>query len=173
MNLRSLLIIALVPTLLVGIEQSAYAVTANGTSDNSASVAASCKTPTTATLSFGTYNPILNTALDSTTTINIRCTNNTPITSVALNGGTAGGSISQRKMQLTGATTNKLNYQLYKDTNRSTVWGDGTTGSTYTGLTGAGLNTDVTITVYGRIPAGQQTAKPGSYSDSITVTVTY
>jgi hypothetical protein len=149
---------------------SAAAAAAPATSDNTANVSATCQTPTTATLSFGNFNPLLGTALNSTTTIKIRCTNTTPITSIALSSGS--GTVAARTMQMTGATSNKLNYQLYQDSTRFTVWGTTGTGL-MTGVTGAGLNTDVTLTVYGQILANQQTAKPGSYSDSITVTVTY
>ena len=138
---------------------------------NSATVAASCSSPTTAELAFGNYNPLQNTTVDATTTIAIRCTNTTSITSVALSAGSS-TNVSARQMQMKGATSNTLNYQLYQDFSRSTVWGTSGT-ALYTGLSGAGLDTDVSITVYGRIPAGQQTAKPGSYSDTITVTVTY
>lgn len=150
----------------------AQAKTITDLASNTATVSASCSTPTTATLSFGTYSPLANTTVDGTTTISVKCTNTTPISSVALSKGY--GAINARTMQLSTDPTKTLSYGLYLDSNRSTLWGDGTfSTSMKTGLTGAGLATDVSMTVYGRIFSGQQTAKPGSYSDTITVTVTY
>ena len=171
MRNKTLLMFCIAQGLALGTIHTASAATTTSNASNSATVSSTCQSPSTATLSFGNYNPLLNTALDASTTINIRCTNTTSITSVALSAGSS-GSVSQRKMQMTGATSNTLNYQLYKDSSLSTVWGTSGT-ALYTGLSGAGLNTDVAVTVYGRIPAGQQTAKPGDYSDTITVTVTY
>lgn len=151
------------------------AASATATDTNTASVSATCQAPTVTTLAFGNYNPLLNTDLSATTTINIKCTNTTPITSVALNAGTNGGAVNARSMELTGDTTKKLYYDLYKDLAHTQLWGDGTNSTTmYTGKTGAGLNTDVSFVVYGLIPASKNaTAKPGNYSDTITVTVTY
>jgi spore coat protein U-like protein len=69
--------------------------------------------------------------------------------------------------------SNHLEYNLYRDAGYSQIWGNGTGGS-YT------VNDSILIigaknhTVYGRIPLStQRGAMVGSYSDSITVTVTY
>jgi len=71
---------------------------------------------------------------------------------------------------LNGAST--LDFNLYRDSAYSQVWGDGT-GSTYTvAATGSGLLTSNNITVYGSIPVSQD--KPvGTYTSLITVTVSY
>jgi spore coat protein U-like protein len=67
---------------------------------------------------------------------------------------------------------NTLNYNLYRDSARSQVWGDGS-GSTFTVTgTGSGLLTASTLTVYGDIAAAQD-KPPGTYTSTITVTVTY
>ena len=89
-------------------------------------------------------------------------------------------SYAPRKMSDGGA--NRLNYNLYTDVARTTtVWGDGTGGTgTVTALpvqgNGRFLNPNATrtfsLTAYGRIPAGQSVAS-GSYSDMITVTITF
>jgi spore coat protein U-like protein len=86
-------------------------------------------------------------------------------------GTTTGGSITQRLLANSGDT---LQYNLYTDTSRQTLWGDGTTGSTTSG-TGAGYATTQTLTVYGRLPdnSTNQNAPVGTYTDTITVTVTY
>jgi len=125
-----------------------------------AAVIAYC-TVTAATLNFGNYQ--LN-QVDASTTITAKCTNGSVYT-IALNGGNE-NSISARKMSSGG---NKLSYNLYTDSSRLTLWGDGTTGSTVAG-TGTGANQ--TLTVYGRITASQ-TAPLGSYSDTITITISF
>jgi spore coat protein U-like protein len=66
---------------------------------------------------------------------------------------------------------NLLNYAVYTDSARSTVWGDGGAGATAT-IDGTGSGTAQSTTIYGRIPAGQ-TVPAGSYSDTVNVTVTY
>jgi spore coat protein U-like protein len=55
------------------------------------------------------------------------------------------------------------------------VFGDGTGTTVTMPGTGAGLATPTTVTVYGRVldSAANQAIAPGSYSDTITVTVSY
>jgi spore coat protein U-like protein len=65
-----------------------------------------------------------------------------------------------------GAT---VNYTLYSDSGRTTVWGT-TIGTNTVAATGSGAAQS--YTVYGRIPA-QTTPAPGTYNDTVTVTVTY
>ena len=152
------------------------AASATATDTNTASVSATCQAPTVTTLAFVNYNPLLKTEISSTTTINIKCTYATPITSVALDAGSNGGAVNARTMELAGDTTKKLYYGLYKDLAHTQMWGDGTNSTTmYTGAVGAGLNTNVSFVVYGVIYANAQNlaAKPGAYTDTITVTVTY
>ena len=64
---------------------------------------------------------------------------------------------------------NTVNYSLYTDIARSTVWGN--TVGTDT-KSGTGNGSAQTLTVYGQLPAGQYPT-PGSYSDTITATITY
>jgi spore coat protein U-like protein len=59
---------------------------------------------------------------------------------------------------------------MYTDAGRTTVWGDGTTGSAINALTGTGAAQ--AISVFGRIPTGQSPAI-GTYSDTILVTLTF
>ena len=73
--------------------------------------------------------------------------------------------VEPRKMT-SGA--NILNYNLYTNAARTTVRGDGSGGTS----TQATNGTNVTRTVYGRIPA-LQNAFVGSYSDAIIVTIVY
>lgn len=80
-------------------------------------------------------------------------------------------SYAPRKM---AQGANLLNYNLYTTAGRSTVWGDGTAGSSivsdgyWLGL----LTVVRSYAVYGQIPAGQN-VPAGVYSDTTVVTVNY
>jgi spore coat protein U-like protein len=145
-----------------GTATTTFAVTAN--------LQATCSTTATA-LAFPAYTPGAG-AIAQTSTVSVKCTKNSAYT-VALNGGaTTGGSVAQRLMNSGG---NTLQYNLYTAATHATVWGDASgTSVTQTG-TGAGLATANTLTVYGQVPdnAANQSAVPGAYSDTITVTVSY
>jgi spore coat protein U-like protein len=65
-----------------------------------------------------------------------------------------------------GAT---INYSLYTDNGRTTVWGN-TVGTDTVSATGSGASQS--YTVFGRVPA-QTTPAPATYTHTITVTVTY
>ena len=75
---------------------------------------------------------------------------------------------------LSGA--NPLNYNLYFDAAYTQVRGDGTGGSQTGGanftLSNSNKTDSTTSTIYGRAPALQDVAA-GTYSDTITVTITY
>lgn len=59
-----------------------------------------------------------------------------------------------------------LRYNLYVDPGHRIVWGDGTEGTRVHGAASGNAE----VTVYGRISPGQDVS-PGSYSDSLVVTV--
>ena len=122
-------------------------------------------------LGFGTYDPTLPAVLTSTGTIDITCTvtsHSNPL-SIALSAGS--GTYTARTM-MSGAS--KLGYNLYLDAAHTQVWGDGTGGSVLDNTTivrHAGVAA-LTATVYGLLPALQDVA-PGTYTDTITVTVSF
>jgi spore coat protein U-like protein len=66
----------------------------------------------------------------------------------------------------------RLDYNLFLDANRTTIWGDGTGGSSRSGPIMPPLLTQVTVTVYTRIPA-RQNVRVGHYTDSITATINF
>lgn len=105
-------------------------------------------------------------------TITVKCTNQTPYT-VKLNAGSTTGDAFTQRLMANG--TNTLQYNLYTTAAFATVFGDGTGGTGTGSGTGAGVNTATTVTVYGSLPdnATNQAAATGSYSDTISVTVTY
>jgi len=157
---------------LVGLMASgAFAQTAQTSFQVSATVNKNCNV-TANNLTFATpYDGSSGTPNDSTTTIGVRCTKNTPYT-VALDAGTVTGtSFAARKMA--NATPDYMNYNLYTDGTYGTVWGDGTASTATVAGTGAGMGTLQNLTVYGRIPISQN-LEPGTYTEpTIMVTVTY
>ncbi len=125
--------------------------------------AAKC-TVSTSGLSFGSYN-VFSTVDDTITgSIIVNCTNNAAYT-IALSSGS--GTYSSRSMT---SGTHTLSYNLFLDATYLTVWGDGSAGTSI--FNGVGTGANAATTVYGRIPA-RQNAAVGSYSDVLTVTVTY
>lgn len=114
-------------------------------------------------LSFGTYAQAL---LDATTTLSVTCTDTTSYT-VGLNAGTATGATVTNRM-MTGPNGVLLHYSLFSNAGYSTNWGN-TTGSW---VTGTGTGTVQSLTVYGQISAKQNTIS-GTYTDTITATLTY
>jgi spore coat protein U-like protein len=122
-------------------------------------------------IAFGNYNPLANTNSDSTGSVSVTCTGSTSV-SYTIAASAGAGSYSTRQ-QVSGSNT--LNYNVFTDNSRTLVWGDGSSG-THT-IPGTMLATPTGVTqsntVYGRIFSGQQTGSVGSYSDTLTVTVTY
>lgn len=132
-----------------------------------ANVPAQCRVTAT-DLAFGAVDP-LGGDVDQTSSISVRCTKNTTYTVGMDAGVTAGATIAQRKMA-NGPDT--MNYNLYLDAGRSSVWGTAA-GSVAVG-TGTGMGNTLTHTVYGRVPTGQTNLAVGNYQENtITVTVTY
>jgi spore coat protein U-like protein len=117
-------------------------------------------------VNFGVYQPFSAIPVDSNGSITIRCRSFVPY-SIAINSSVI-GSFASRHMSQSGA---QLSYQLYTDAARRTVWGDGTGGSaTVSGFCAGSCNND--HSVYGRIPP-RQSATPGTYTDTITVTIVF
>lgn len=132
---------------------------ASGTLNVTATVLNTCAV-TTSPVSF------VNVGLETTTangSVTVTCTNSDGFT-VALDGGDA-ADISARTLSHDTETAS-FTYQLYTDAGFTTVWGDGTTGST-----NAGTGPSDTLIVYGQTTGTPQVA--GTYSDSVQVTVTF
>lgn len=104
--------------------------------------------------------------VDSTSTITIRCPPNTAFT-VDIDRGLYNNGINRRVYN--AGYNDYINYDVYKDPPRSAVWGTGGARNVggNSGPTGVGL-----LTVYGRVNS-VKTLKSGSYTDTLTVTVTF
>jgi spore coat protein U-like protein len=128
----------------------------------SATVLKDCVVAATA-LAFGNYTGAVNNA---TSTVTVTCTNTTTYT-VGLSAGLAtGATVTTRQMQ-DGA--NLLPYALYSNSGMTTNWGN-TAATNW--VSGTGTGGAQALTVYGQIAAGLYVT-PGSYTDTITATVTY
>jgi spore coat protein U-like protein len=120
-------------------------------------------------VNFGTRGALA-AAVDAAGRLSVTCTSTTPLT-ISLGAGNGAGAnanlANARKMTGPGGTT--VTYGLFQDAARAVPWGD-SLGVTTEAATGTGLATNVPV--YGRVPA-QTTPGPGTYSDTVVVTVTY
>ena len=128
---------------------------------------ASCTISVTS-VNFGSYNVFGGSATDSTGTITFNCNNMAKNIVVTLSKG--GSSTYSPRTMTQGAES--LGYNLYRDAARTSIWGDGTGGTaTYTDNNPPN-NTNVNLTVYGRVPAGQDVSA-GVYSDTISAVINF
>lgn len=155
--------------LCIALAPSAFGATATGSLPVTATVISACAV-SSGTLNFGSsIDPTsASVPVDSSTTLTVLCTATTPY-SVALNAGANAGGPSNFTARAIKSGTHTIGYQIYTDAARTTVWGDGTSSSVSAG-TGTGSNQS--LTVYGRLPA-LTGAVPGTYTDTVTVTITY
>lgn len=149
----------------------AVADTANTDIGISASVPNNC-TISTSPLSFGDYDPTDTHAtsdLYGAGVVTTTCTSGASATITLSQGnhaGSGGSDAAPSRRLADGANT--LNYYLYKNSGRTTVWGN----TTVTGLAPTADGTAQDSMVYATIPAGQN-VPAGNYSDTVTATVTY
>jgi len=146
----------------------AWAQTTTGDLSSSATVTENCTLTTTA-VAFGNVNATSATNVDSTGGISVTCTSGVAWSASAAAGAGTGATLAVRKM---ANGTNLLNYALYTESTRTTVWGDGVGGTTGV-ITGTGSGSAQASTIYARVPGGQSTVPAGSYSDTVVVTITY
>jgi len=144
----------------------AHAATATSNFQVRITITAQCLAATTNDLDFGSTG-FLSANVDAQSSISVQCTNTTPY-NVGFDQGVNGTGVTARKLK--GGPTNELiSYAIYSDSSRSVNWGN--TVGTDT-VAGTGNGSAQTIQVYGRVPP-QTSPTPGSYTDTITVTVTY
>jgi spore coat protein U-like protein len=128
--------------------------------------AAGCTISTTS-INFGAYDVFSSGPTDSTATITYRCNGNS---AVAI--GITRGQSDTFNPRIMAKGLENLGYNLYLDSSHSTVWGDTGSGTQIYYDPSAPNNKNVTITIFGRIPAGQDVSA-GSYSDSVVAVVLF
>lgn len=132
--------------------------TANVTVINNCTIAAT-------NIAFATQSTLAS-PVTSSGTLSVQCTNNDAYR-VSLSGGQLGTVIARA---MTGPTGASIGYQLYVDGGHTTIWGDGTAGTSQ--LTGVGTGLLQSIPVHARVPP-QSTPAPGVYTDSVTATIQF
>jgi spore coat protein U-like protein len=138
---------------------------------------ASCSVTSLPALNFGNYDPFSASPLDVATAATVTCTTTVPgagewvLIITTISRGVA-PSFSPRQMQ---NGLNTLNYNLYTDALRTTIYGDGSSGtSRRTVLRRPTIAAPVVLSddIFGRIFAGQDVSV-GSYSDTLIYTVNF
>jgi len=133
---------------------------------STAYAAGSCTISTTS-VNFGSYNVFTGSATDSTGTVTVDCNGGAHNIVVTLSKG-ASASYNPRTM-LKGAEA--LSYNLFSDAARTSIWGDGS-GGTFTYTNPNPPNGPFNLTVYGRVPAGQDVSA-GVYSDTVSAVINF
>ncbi|PKB14026.1 spore coat protein U-like protein [Novosphingobium kunmingense] len=144
----------------------ALAATASNTMPVSVNVINSCTVSATP-MAFGTLTSIGGTDVDTTANVNLVCTIGATY-DVSMDLGTHAAA-GQRYLQSTTDATKTIPYGIFRDAGRLQAWGS-TVGTTSTGTSLAGLTT---LTAFGRIPQSAASVPAGSYTDTVTVTVTF
>jgi Uncharacterized secreted protein len=148
---RLLILLALVVGTLYASDAHAQACTISATSVN-----------------FGSYNVFNGSPTDSTGTLTYRCNGSAHNITIGLTQG-AGASFNQRQMQ---KGSESLTYNLFVDASRTNIWGDGTGGTSVYSIANPPNNTNVNLTVYGRVTAGQDVSA-GTFSDTVTAVINF
>jgi spore coat protein U-like protein len=119
-------------------------------------------------VSFGSYNVFTTSADDSTGTITYRCNSTAANISIALSDGSS-STFSPRTLR---KGSEVLQYNLYRNAARTNIWGDGTGGTSVYTRANPPNNSNVNLTIYGRIPA-QQDVSAGNYSDTVSAVINF
>lgn len=143
----------------------ASAQTATDTFDVRITIAEECRIISTQTLDFGSTG-VLTSNVDGTAVLQVACTPTTPY-NIGLDEGLGAGATTAARLMTSGGAT--VGYGLFRDASRTASWGD-TIGTDTQAGTGTGAAQS--YTVYGRV-APQTTPASGTYTDTVTVTVTY
>ncbi|MDB4191290.1 spore coat protein U domain-containing protein [Amylibacter sp.] len=123
-------------------------------------------------MTFGTYDGVVanaSNALEAMTTVISTCTSGAEAMITMNAGASAGsGSADAPVRRMTAGPGKYLDYQVYSDVARNTVWGN----TIPTGVALSGTGVPQSLTVYGSIPSAQVVPE-GDYSDQIYVTISY
>lgn len=168
----SKVLVLLATTALAGslMSSPAAAATTNGTLSVNATVQAGC-TVTAANLDFGIYS---GNEIAQTSDITLVCTNNATA-SIALDAGlhaTSPNDITTRKLA-NSDSSNLLSYNVFQNSTHTSPFGHTNGTDTADNVSVTAGATGKVVTAYGIMPANAGTLIAGTYTDSISVTVTY
>jgi len=135
-----------------------------------AALADSCHVSTGA-LAFGAYDTASASPVDAIGTLDLHCSHNVHAElSLSVGQGIGASFSGGRKMTLIGGQA-RLTYNLYADSARTRVLGDGTHGSVTLRVNSNKNNYSQAI--WGRLSGGQSSALAGSYLDNVIATISY
>lgn len=135
----------------------------------------SCSVSTTG-VAFGGYNPLSASAATSSGNVRVTCGGVLGLLvpyDIALSKGANAPGFDPRQM---ASGSRRLSYNLYTSGSHATIWGDGSGGTQIVSssiLLSVLGNVSQDHPVHGRIPARQAGVAPGTYTDTIQVTLTY
>jgi spore coat protein U-like protein len=143
-----------------------------------------CTVTSISSVAFGSVDPT-GTFVDTTATLNYSCTYSgllgalfgSYVTACVSLGADDLGNLAPRTM--IDASGDRMQYQLFKDSTRTTVWGT-IANATYTartfniniGILSNGAVVTGNLTIYGRVPALQSNLSPGSYAATLASSLT-
>jgi spore coat protein U-like protein len=128
---------------------------------------ATCTISSSPKLNFPAYDVFIAAPTTSSQIAKFRCDVKQATITIGIGTSATSGSISNRQLAQT-AGTGRLNYNLYKDGGYSSLWGDGTAGTSPLMVNTTAKTTSVPI--YGKIDPGQD-APVGIYNDTVIVSV--
>ena len=151
------------------LSSAALAATATANLTSSASITGTCAI-TGNSMPFGAYDPFTGTAVTQSATISVTCVTGMAPPPITMGQGLHAQASSTEAVPLRrlNAGAGNLTYNLYSDEGTTVAW-ENVTGVTSPTPSGSAQ----TMTVYGKIDAGQTTAIAGNYTDSVIVTVTF
>lgn len=144
---------------------AAQAGSVNAPLEASATISSSCVVSAT-NVSFGTVTPAATGDVSATGSIKAHCTNGTAY-KITISAGSSADA-NARKMAGTSGNTDKFAYNLYSDAGATQVW----KATEADGIAGTGNGAEQVLNVYAKAPLNQY-LKPDTYSDSLTVTLSY
>ena len=119
-------------------------------------------------VNFGNYNVFDGSDVVSTGTVTYRCNGSAHNITIGLTQG-ASGTFNPRRMQ---KGSEVLYYNLFRDASHTTIWGDASGGTSVYSISNPPNNTNVNLTVYGRV-AAEQDVSAGSFSDTVTAVINF
>ena len=122
-----------------------------------------------AAVAFGSYDALSPLPFDTIGSMVFQCNQKDHNVMITLSKGNSSSYATRRMVN----GSQLLFYNLYRDAGWTIVWGDGSGGSqAYIINNPQPNNRDITLPIFGRIPPGQN-VNVGTYTDTITVTLTY
>ena len=124
-------------------------------------------------VAFGTVNVLPGSAVDTTSTVTVSCGGGGSTVRACVNI-TCGSACDSTSRQMNEPSSHTARYDLYADSARTTLWGSWQTGYDTAGVqVSVPQNGTVNQTVYARFLPSQPTDLAGSYTSTVSASITY